>query len=706
MLARFSFAVAMVPLITTLPGVGATIAMAGNSTATEKWWLEPFNMFQTNLREIDADMDADAVADFIVRHGANAWLTSVGGILANYPTDLDFQIRNPYLQGDLIQDSLDAAAARGLRVLARMDFSKVQLSVAEKHPEWLYISPNGTWQNHTNGLVSVCPSGEWYQDKVFEILDEVITRYPSLAGFFVNWAGMNERDYFRVYHGVCHCSSCQAGWRSRPTQNSTSSSDNILPTGPESPTYAEWKTWSDGLINTWTGKVQSFLSTRLPTAGLILGESADVMFYEANNAVGRDTWPSETSQTASRFISHRPAVPVLVNCASFLDHGYRFAAEEQWHYVQYHLQAMARGANPSTYIIGVPGKVPWGEGLDAAGEVMRFRRNNVDVYKGLRPVAKTALVLPQSSQMEAGDYAVALAEYKGLYRMLQELHMPFDVVGQQNIARMEGISRYSLIVLPNLGQLRDTDASKLNSWADDGGIVLATGAIGTLATADNSTDLQLSSLPAAQRISHETDQEALWSLYFAPEQNGTANNTYTGPILPLLGSYSLYEWKSNTTSLYRKLGYAPFAPPEYIYGNQQTEERAAGFGPQGALVTFPIGWAYHEIGMSVFRDFFELVMNRIGVVEDLEFELWPQVEVTVNRNRAGELVVHLINMSGARGRNFGQHLPIPAGKIKIGNGGQDVKMRTLVTNMTLEVEQGVVGLPGINLFEVVVVQGL
>lgn len=35
-------------------------------------------------------------------------------------------------------------------------------------------------------------------------------------------------------------------------------------------------------------------------------------------------------------------------------------------------------------------------------------------YRGVGPVARTASVRPQSSQMEAGDYAVALAEYEGL----------------------------------------------------------------------------------------------------------------------------------------------------------------------------------------------------------------------------------------------------------------------------------------------------
>ena len=78
-----------------------------------QWWRKPFGMLQTNLREIDADMDVNAVIDYIEGHGATAWLIGVGGILAQYPTDLEFQMRNPYLarrqSGDLIQDALDAA---------------------------------------------------------------------------------------------------------------------------------------------------------------------------------------------------------------------------------------------------------------------------------------------------------------------------------------------------------------------------------------------------------------------------------------------------------------------------------------------------------------------------------------------------------------------------------------------------------------------
>ena len=169
-----------------------------------QWWRKPFSMLQTNLREIDADMGVDHVADYIKNHGASAWLIGIGGIQAQYPTELAFHSKNAHVaareSGDLIGDALKAASARGLRLLARMDFSKVSRAIATAHPDWLYESPKGNEQSHSRDVVSVCPSTEWYQERTFDILGEILDRY-EVDGFFINWASYNERDYFRVYHG-------------------------------------------------------------------------------------------------------------------------------------------------------------------------------------------------------------------------------------------------------------------------------------------------------------------------------------------------------------------------------------------------------------------------------------------------------------------------------------------------------------------------
>lgn len=122
-------------------------------------------------------------------------------------------------------------------------------------------------------------------------------------------------------------------------------------------------------------------------------------------------------------------------------------------------------------------------------------------------------------------------------------------------------------------------------------------------------------------------------MYFAPAQGLTEEHIYSGPIIPLLFSYGLYEWKAGAKGRYNKLDYAPFAPPEYIYDNVQVDERGAGAGAfgngTGVSVPWPVGRGYYEIGMTGFRDFFiDVVLGELaGREEGLRFSVPPQVEV-------------------------------------------------------------------------------
>src|SRR5690606_6945748 len=168
---------------------------------------EPLDLVQDPL---DVEARVERVLVQIEGFGASAWLLSVGGIVSNYPTDLPTQTRNPALaerpSGDLVGDAVAAAHARGIRLLARMDFSKVDRRRAEEHPEWCFVGPDGEWQTY-NGLTSVCPSGPYYQREAFAVVDEVLSRY-DVDGFFFNWASYNERDYSGRYRGVYRCLSC------------------------------------------------------------------------------------------------------------------------------------------------------------------------------------------------------------------------------------------------------------------------------------------------------------------------------------------------------------------------------------------------------------------------------------------------------------------------------------------------------------------
>ncbi|KAF4968845.1 hypothetical protein FSARC_3811 [Fusarium sarcochroum] len=672
---------------------------------TAPWWRKPFGMLQTNLREIDADMGVEEVADYIEQHGADAWLIGIGGIQAQYPTELPFHATNSLIDhresGDLISDAIKVTHKKGMRLLARMDFSKVSAEIAAQHPEWCFKSPTGSLQTHDGDLVSVCPSGQYYQERIFDILEEVTRKYP-VDGFFINWTTMNEEDYYKRYHGVCHCDSCQSRWQQY-------SGDLKLPHNPKDDNYAQWLRFSRELIDELTGRIRSFIAERLPSACLILGKTADIMFHEANNAVGRELWHHSTSEMVSSWISHRPDVPVLVNSTCFMDMPYRMASEEPAHFAQYLLQCISRGGYPSTYIMGTPGKIPY-LCLDIAGQITRFHKKWKHIYDGLQPLAKTGLVLPDRAQMTVERFEEAVSEYRGLYSAMQELHMPFDVLAQERLhatSKNSGLKRYEVLILPNLGKLDQSVASSLDAWTSDGGHLVSTGASGV----DEGGVIQLQALPSQRQLEVNCDREKLFSTYFAPPQDNAHPHFYTGPIVPLHGVYHSFEWKQGSSGGYNMLAKAPFSPPEKAYGNLQVEQRGFGtwkFGRGvGVVIPFTVGRGYRELGLGVFRDFFSGILEQEGgVKEPMSCTIAEQVEMTINRN-GSSLVVHLINMSGARRQNFGAHIPISGGSIEVRvETSSGISAYALQSEKKLEVKEGVISLPTLDLFEVVVIDGL
>ncbi|KAK3681997.1 hypothetical protein LTR37_020675 [Vermiconidia calcicola] len=674
---------------------------AGTIT-TSQWWRKPFAMLQTNLREIDVDMDVGAVADYIKQYGASAWLIGIGGIQAQYPTELPFHSRNERVaqrqSGDLISDALQAAHSRGLRLLARMDFSKVSAERAAEHPEWCYKSPSGKLQTHTDSLVSVCPSGDYYQARMFDILDEVTHRY-DVDGFFVNWTTMNEEDYYKHYHGVCHCSNCVRRW-------SDFSGGLEMPKGPKDDHYAEWLQFSRDLIDELTGRVRAFIANKLPSACLILGKSADIMFHEANNAVGRELWHHATTEMVSSWISYRPEVPVLVNSTTFMDMPYRMASEEPAHFAQYLLQAISRGGYPSTYMMGFPGRIPY-MCLDVGSEISRFYRKWQSIYDGLRPCARTGIVRPDRAHMAQVQYDAALSEFRGLYTAMQELHIPFDIIAQEHIsatAENGGLKRYQVLILPNTGKLSADDVLALDNWVSAGGRLIATAGSGI----QEGGFIQLKSLPTHRQLTVEVERAALWSSYYAQPQPEANKHVYTGPMVPLYGASHLFEWKTGSQGQCKLLAHAPFSPPEKAYGNIQVEQRGYGSWAYGAgkgvVIPFTVGRGYHELGLGVYRDFYAKILREEGEAEEkLACNIAEQVEMTLNTN-GSKTVVHLINMSGARKQNFGSHLPVVGGTISVGD--RAVTAYALRSDQSLEVRNGEIILPTLDLFEVIVIEGL
>ena len=394
--------------------------------------------------------------------------------------------------GDLFGDAVEAGHRRGMRVMARMDFSKVGAAVADRHPEWLFVNPQGGRQE-AEGQVSTDPSGGYYQEKLLEVVDEMIDNYP-LDGFFFNRAGFNEYDYAMTYHGVSQSEASRRGF-------AEFSGGRKLPTGPDSPDYDLWRAYGAKVVGDLWARVSSHIKKRRPDAALL--RSDDLVFFEANNKVGRELWHHHVNEMISAFRTQRPHRPVLCHCVSFIDMPYRIASEQPEHLAQHLIQGISRGANPSTYIMGVPGEIEY-PSLGVAREISRFHHDHDEVYRGLVPAARIGLVRPDALAMSLARFDEANAEFRGLYLSLQEKHLPFDVVPVEGIPDMAsngGLKRYSVLILADVGMLAPAAAGALDAFVADGGRLVLTGLSGF----DGDGIAQLASIPAT-RITRAHDR--------------------------------------------------------------------------------------------------------------------------------------------------------------------------------------------------------
>ncbi|RCK70189.1 hypothetical protein DT076_05810 [Desertihabitans brevis] len=623
------------------------VAEPGTETSTP-WWQQPFRTFQTNLREIDAGLDVAAVLDAIEDYGADVWLLSVGGIIANHPSDLDSQTRNPALaarpSGDLVGDATAAARARGIRVLARMDFSKVDRRRAEEHPEWCFVDADGQNQVY-NDYVSVCPSADYYQREVFEIVAEVLRRYP-LSGFFFNWMSFNERDYSRRYWGVCHCSACRTGFAEHAP-------GVPLPRGKGDPGYPTWRRWSAGVLDDLTARMRAHVQELAPEAALILGDRADITFHEANNAVGRPLWHHATAEAVSAARSADDGRPVLVNSVAFVDMPYRWAGEDPEHFAQYLLQSIAHGAQPSTYVMGTPADSPF-TALAAGREVVRFHRDSADVYTGLRSTARVALV--RGVDPDDPDRERRSDEFQGCYLSLVESHVPFDVVRLDRLAEVAA-DRYALLVLPDLGPLPAGAVDALRAALAAGASVVATGDSGW-----EHEDHQLGEALGRRVAAFETE-ESLRSLHLR------LDGTSPGDLAPVLGRFEVVRPAPASTVAWPAMGRARYGPPEACYGHRDTGHPGWLSGAVGggrlALVPWRPGLVYRRLGLGRVRDAWveqalELSAERLRWTSTLP----PQLQLVPGRSRAGQ-VVHLLNRSGDAVQRFLPPLTVPAGRLTV-----------------------------------------
>jgi hypothetical protein len=141
--------------------------------AQQRWWMEePVRVVQTNLRETDSGLDPVRLVGQVAEFPANALLFGCGGIVAHYPTEVEFHYRSPHLPPgrDLFGETLREAHHRGIRVIGRFHFSRAPKPAFDAHPEWFFRMADGQPVADENGLYTSCINGGYYREHAPRVL--------------------------------------------------------------------------------------------------------------------------------------------------------------------------------------------------------------------------------------------------------------------------------------------------------------------------------------------------------------------------------------------------------------------------------------------------------------------------------------------------------------------------------------------------------
>ena len=140
------------------------------------WWNNyPWRVIQPNFREIDTlDFDEERFLVELEEFSCNMVMLNAAGLIAGYDTELEDHTRSAYIDNFDLRHLVDRCHEKGIKVIARTDFSKIARPVFERHPDWVYRHADGTELDY-NGYVQTCLCGGYqggYTDLIVSDLNQ------------------------------------------------------------------------------------------------------------------------------------------------------------------------------------------------------------------------------------------------------------------------------------------------------------------------------------------------------------------------------------------------------------------------------------------------------------------------------------------------------------------------------------------------------
>lgn len=674
-----------------------------------KWWMdEPWRLIQTNLRETDAiDFDVDVYVNSLVDMGASAVLINVGGIVANYYTGLEFHYRNPNLKFNLIADVIERLHEKGIRVIGRFDFSKLNESLAAKKPGWLYKSVKGESVNY-NGQVHTCVNGGYQQEYSLKIIEEALTLFP-LDGVFFNMIGYQVRDYSNNYHGICQSDACRERFRKWSGGLDLPKTEDY-----DDPVFRKYSQFKSETSNELFFRIHDLIRSFGEHLAINTYTHAGTDFYRRESGsemfTNRVDWEYHSAHNVKSVLGSWKDKKVSNAAVHFIDYPARHSSVSPWLTEQRLIQNLLYGAGVDFYCIGRLDNLEDRTVLLNVKNAFQFHRENEKYMIGIDSGNKALLLHDGQSENE----------YRGLFELLAENHILFDVREHWRITG-EDLSReleeYELVILPEISRLSDADCERLDKYVEHGGKLLATGFISTRDESGNPLNrVRLKSLGVKPDYRTYGKEQGTYYRIFEKDKVRLDNELLRGLDL-------VYAWEEGmlceiTGDAKGYLGYIPPAmigPPEKCYYTEVTEIPGLISNQYGkgktAYFSFRIGSLFHHkrhYGHAA------LVMSSLQKLldyqQDFQTNASPLIEISRQKSNTGSFEwFGLLNHSGQLGNAF--HPPLPVVGLQISFFPAKPVKSVKVLQSGNELEYGIlhdgrfqVILPVLNFYDIILIE--
>jgi hypothetical protein len=672
----------------------------------KRWWTQNYRIVQTNLREIDARESPREIARAIKEFGGNVVVSNIGGIVAFYPTNLEYQAKSPYLKGDFVAEMIEAAHAEGLAYIGRFDLSKAMKPVYDAHPDWFMLNRDGTPREY-EGTYQGCPNGGWAQDYGFKILEEALTRYKP-DGVFFNMTGYPQTDYANVNHGICVCQNCRRVFHDMFGRD-LPKVDNF-----SDPAWHDYIEFQERTSNALADKIEKFVTPIIPTTPITrFDDFRQVGRGELQRRVDRPApeWAYQGGEQCRVAMARNPGKPWSSTSTAHVDYPWRQVTETAAYHQLRFAQMLGVGAHLDLYLMGALADQDEQTYLPPLSRLFKWQAANAAHYADMQLAARVGLYHSARTERLAGGTpyrSYQTASFRGAYSALVDSRIPFQLASDKTVGDGSAnlVRDFDVIILPNVMMLSQDEAKRLDAFVESGGLLITSGMTGGYDEHGRAVEaIRLASFPLDR---YDAPQNAHgWSL------DPVANKSDLGLVgrVPIDGFYFGGPSKARATSL---LPFAPdqrFGPPEFCYaipGQAPRKAPGVSFMPfgKGHCVHIPwlVEWQYYRDGLPVHQQLFAGLIARYAKPQRFTLKGNGPVELMqLHRQRDGASLLHVVNYAGQRNGLYAE--PPSLHGLSIGvRGPAPAQARAIVSGQPVQARRGDQGmtwydLPPVAAFE-------